>query len=641
MILAAATSVSAQDRTQPPTADNEGQHDAAKKAAALANAAAKKDAPKAVKSDDQKLSTVDGKKLKANWNSTLLRVPKMGFPWIEHHGYLRMRADLFHGFDLGTFDATARTGSSPYLPPLTEIDENGNLHPGQDTHRFAQGSDSLASANIRFRYQPTIHVSESLRIHTTLDILDNLVLGSTPIGGPHAQRTLGAEADRYALADPAIAVFNDGQRPPESASSGMRDGVRVKHVWGEWTSPLGVLSFGRMPNHWGLGLAANAGQCIDCDFGDSVDRIMGTTLLLDTYLSVGWDFASEGATGFPGDQTYTNQGLGQPHDLEQRDDVSQYTIAIFRRPISKKEKTIRYRKLHESRDIVLDWGVYNVIRTQTLESGYSGDTSTADNAFQYQLLEVDGFTYMPDLWLDLNYAPAPTESYRLQIEALGVFGAVEEVPQQYAVEATACIDGSDPEETDCDLVNQRRRDIERLGYALEFDVKQGKLEWGFHHGLASGDDSEGFGYLSDSELRTPDGSLVNPDQALTAMRFDRDYHVDLILFRELIGGVTNATYFKPYIGYRFIDTTSEAWGFQFSTLYGHALEASATPGDDSSLGLEFDLELYIREFDRFHLQFMYGLLFPMSAFDRLDANGQVVAEPSAAQTLQALIGVEF
>ena len=125
------------------------------------------------------------------------------------------------------------------------------------------------------------------------------------------------------------------------------------------------------------------------------------------------------------------------------------------------------------------------------------------------------------------------------------------------------------------------------------------------------------------------------------MRFDRDYHVDLILFRELIGGVTNATYVKPYIGYRFIDTTSEAWGFTFSTLYGHALEANATPGNDASLGLEFDLELYIHEYDRFQLRFMYGLLFPMAAFNRLDESGLIIDEPSAAQTLQALIGIEF
>jgi uncharacterized protein (TIGR04551 family) len=628
--------------------DQEGQHDAAKEAAIKAKKAAKnvkKPNKASVKKSKRALkktpSSVEQKKLRPNWDSPILRAPKMGYPWIEHHGYLRTRADLFHGFDLGTYDAVARTGSSPFLPPLTELDENGNLHPGESTDRFAQGAQSLSSANIRFRYQPTIHVSESLRINTTLDILDNLVLGSTPVGGPHASRTNGSDSDIYALPDPSLSLFNDSQKATDSGVTGLRDSVRVKHLWGEWISPLGALAFGRMPNHWGLGLMANAGQCLDCDFGDSVDRLMGTILLLDTYLAVGWDFADEGAVGFPGEQTFRSQGMGQPYDLEQRDDVSQYTVAIFQKPISRKEKQRRMRQLYEKRAPSLDWGLYNVIRSQTVESGYNLDGLTTDNALQYQLFEVDGFTYSPDLWLDVNWVPNPESSYRLQLEMLGVFGSVEEIPQQYALERTACLDGGDPEETDCDVIEQRRRDIDRFGYAVEFDAKHGAFDWGFHHGMASGDKNEGFGYLSNSELRAPDSGLTSPDRSLTALRFDRDYHVDLILFRELIGGVTNATYFKPYLGYRFIDQPTEVWGFQLSALYGHALEASATPGNDASLGLEFDLELYIHEIDRFQLRFMYGLLLPMSAFDRLNESGVVVAEPETAQTLQILIGIEF
>ena len=36
-----------------------------------------------------------------------------------------------------------------------------------------------------------------MRIHTTVDVLDNLVMGSTSIGGPHTQRNLGEQADRF------------------------------------------------------------------------------------------------------------------------------------------------------------------------------------------------------------------------------------------------------------------------------------------------------------------------------------------------------------------------------------------------------------------------------------------------------------
>ena len=35
---------------------------------------------------------------------------------------------------------------------------------------------------------------------------------------------------------------------------------------------------------------------------------------------------------------------------------------------------------------------------------------------------------------------------------------------------------------------------------LEFDARNGDLYWGFHHGLASGDGEQGFGYLDQAEL---------------------------------------------------------------------------------------------------------------------------------------------
>ena len=73
---------------------------------------------------------------------------------------------------------------------------------------------------------------------------------------------------------------------------------------------------------------------LDCDFGDSVDRIMGVTNVFDTYLAISWDFPSEGATGFSGNQTWLNQPDGQPYDLDQRDDVNQWTIAIFNDPVT-------------------------------------------------------------------------------------------------------------------------------------------------------------------------------------------------------------------------------------------------------------------------------------------------------------------
>ena len=112
------------------------------------------------------------------------------------------------------------------------------------------------------------------------------------------------------------------------------------------------------------------------------------------------------------------------------------------------------------------------------------------------------------------------------------------------------------------------------------------------------------------------------------------------MFRELIGGVTNATYFKPYFGYDFVQRPKEIWGFKLSGIYAFALEPEATPGRESPLGLELDAELYIKKAKKFHWSLAYGLLFPMAAFNLIEENGTVL-EPTIAQTIQMVIALEF
>jgi len=47
----------------------------------------------------------------------------------------------------------------------------------------------------------------------------------------------------------------------------------VKRVWAKVNTQLGELVFGRMGYHWGLGVLHNDGNCLDCDFGDTYDRV--------------------------------------------------------------------------------------------------------------------------------------------------------------------------------------------------------------------------------------------------------------------------------------------------------------------------------------------------------------------------------
>jgi len=579
-----------------------------------------------------------GHELKANWDAANSAEIRVGFPWVEHHGAFRVRADVLYNLDLDTYQVADGAGSSPVRPPFTQRDTSGNQHPETDvngdgtpdhTYRSEiKESESLTSANMRFRYAPTLHISEDLRIKTTVDIFDNMVLGSTPDGAP---------SNRFGRADVPLQFFSEGQRPPEAGVNGWRDSIRVKHAWGEWSSPAGLVVFGRTQSHWGLGMVTNGGGCLDCDYGDAIDRIMMVRKLFETYVSLSYDFPSEGFVGFSGDLNHRTEATGQAYDYDQRDDVTQYTVALFQRPHTPEERAHRARDLNELRKPVIDFGLYNIIRSQIYESTYDGPDAPAIDDSNYSLLDIDAFSYTPDLWIDFQYRPSADTAYRLQLEAAAVFGSIEELPSRAGEPLQRCTDPTVTDLEACESVYEpRRRDLFKMGYALEFDAEVSEFRWGVHHGLATGDPNAGFGIYGRSSI--PESTAV-VDTELSEFIFDRDYHVDQILFRQILGSVTNATYVKPYFGWDFVKTADEAWGVTLSGMYAMALEKKATPGKESPLGLEFNLELAIREHGRFLWNIQYAFLVPMEGLDYI--SGDQRFEAAGAQTLQMNVGLEF
>src|SRR5260370_15386465 len=72
-----------------------------------------------------------------------------------------MRPDLFNKFDLGR-----------------GVDSMGyNLFPRS---LVSQAERTTAGIDMRFRFEPTINVSEEVRIKAQIDALDNILFGSTP-----------------------------------------------------------------------------------------------------------------------------------------------------------------------------------------------------------------------------------------------------------------------------------------------------------------------------------------------------------------------------------------------------------------------------------------------------------------------------
>ena len=90
--------------------------------------------------------------------------------------------------------------------------------------------------------------------------------------------------------------------------------------------------------------------------------------------------------------------------------------------------------------------------------------------------------------------------------------------------------------------------------------------------------------------------------------FNRDYKIDMILFRHLIGAVTNAGYVKPFLSYEL----TKSIAFKVSNVTSFALRPVATPGNSRMYGTEFDSDIGYSA-NGFSIGISYGVLFPFAA----------------------------
>ncbi|HMJ51117.1 MAG TPA: TIGR04551 family protein, partial [Polyangiaceae bacterium] len=198
-------------------------------------------------------------------------------PVFELHGVLRVRAELLHNFSLGRVD---RHELALWPQP---VDNSYSTSGGQvlvkacgDNGQNFCEDKSQAGANMRFRVNPELHVSDNLRVMSQIDMLDNLVLGSTPAGYNGQSQTQSPSRAPTSPYTP-IGAFATTQVPPTSGLNSFQNSINIRRAWGEYATPVGQLRFGRMPNHWGLGILENSGDTYDSDWQSTVDRIMFTT----------------------------------------------------------------------------------------------------------------------------------------------------------------------------------------------------------------------------------------------------------------------------------------------------------------------------------------------------------------------------
>ncbi|HVZ32931.1 MAG TPA: TIGR04551 family protein, partial [Polyangiaceae bacterium] len=168
-------------------------------------------------------------------------------PLFEFHGYFRTRSELFYNFALGRRDdPTQALYPQPVDNQYTSIAGNmtGNsvgpllCTAGEsDAPPQAQGplrgcrSKTQAGANMRFRLSPTLHISDNLRIHTQIDMLDNLVLGSTPEGYAISPASVGGGYQVLPRSGYLpVGGLDQTQVPPTAGVNGLQNSIAVKRA---------------------------------------------------------------------------------------------------------------------------------------------------------------------------------------------------------------------------------------------------------------------------------------------------------------------------------------------------------------------------------------------------------------------------
>jgi uncharacterized protein (TIGR04551 family) len=492
-------------------------------------------------------------------------------------GYFRLRPNLYYKFDLGKPIGSELFPRSPR----------------------AGGENTQAGANMRLRLEPTFNVSEEVRVKVQLDALDNLQLGSIP-GDPY---------------NTPFVLFSETQNPTTSAINALKDSILVKRAYGEVSTPVGVLRFGRMGAHWGLGIMRHDGECLDCDFGDNADRIQFVTEpFAGWYVTPMLEFGNEGVV------RQSTLEADEPVDLTQSDDTTSWILAIARRDTEQQRKS----KLDNNQG-VLNYGLYFTYRTQTWDAVTEDGANGALTGF----VPRNATLYIPDLWVRYE-----ERLFRLEAEVAAYLGSIGNRVLDPAL-------AGDPAQT-------QSLDVVQFGGVVqgEYKLMDGKFSLGLEVGFASGDKAPGFGSFSGGGRGA--GTNLSPqyscgpggcsDGAIRNFRFNRAYRVDLILWREILGGITDAFYVKPGARY----TLTEGFDLYANIIYSQAFYAESTPSTvNKGLGVEVDVGARYETEDGFVAGINWGILFPLSGLQ--EPPGRFITQPEfeTAQALRGTLGIRF
>jgi uncharacterized protein (TIGR04551 family) len=579
-------------------------------------------------------------------------------PVIEVHGYFRTRAELFHNFFLGRHSSSLQNSDPQFLWPLP-LDQSSpgvdSMEPVYSAARCGPGHQqpcfdkTESGANMRFRLDPEIDISDNLRIVSQIDLLDNVVLGSTPdsYANQAVTRRSTTSAANHTVYQPAgqynayapVGFFASTQGTPTAGVNSPTNSISVKRVWAEYMTPVGQVRFGRMPSHWGLGMVDNSGDTIDSDYQTTTDRIMFVTGIrsMDFYFGGAWDFVSTGPQALPGATTAPVWDVygGQPYNTCNLCNVNEWAAWIAHRTGPELQRIA----LSEG-DVVVNGGLQAKFRNQEIDvvsstlggaatstTPLTNNPTTANNGLEAR----HAWSFTPDLWLQILW-----NKLRIEAEGALIWG---EIGDLLPLNASA----------------GNKTHIREWGVAtqVEYRTLEDKLHLQFDFGCASGD--PGASNQGQGALQPPNTGVQNEFNTfgpVSTFRFHPDYRVDLVLFRNILTRVEGAYFFKPTADYDVIrHRDGEKLGGGASVVWSRASQVVQTPGHQSDLGVEIDARLYYQSKDGslnndptmiggFLAKLEYGVLFPLGGLNYLGPR-LFDLSLSPAQIARLYLGVLF
>jgi uncharacterized protein (TIGR04551 family) len=344
---------------------------------------------------------------------------------------------------------------------------------------------------------------------------------------------------------------------------------------------------------------------------------------IDLYFGGAWDFVSTGPTS----QTAYSVYGGQPYNTCNLCNVNEWVLFIAHRT----DPRIQQGLLAHG-DLVINGGLYTVYRSQDLDytPGQNNMTTSYSTALNNGLELRGARALIPDLWFQALW-----RKFRFEAELASIYGDIEQLPTYTSVTSPI--------------------KVREYGLATqtEWNGIEDKLHLNFGFGWASGDQWQ--------KALNPGANGLQPELntygPISTFQFHPDYRVDLIFFRQILGRVEGAYYFRPSVDYDFLkDKNGQKFGGGGALIWSRASEFMQTPGNKRDLGVEMDLQVYYQSKDGslnddpskmggFYALLQYGVFFPLAGLNYLPGQQNLMYTPDysvgAAQTVRLVLGIMF